>query len=329
MGGRIWLKSEPGIGSEFHFIAHFQPGKEIEAQEPAQVHELVGRRVLVVDDNSTNRRVLGGILKHWGMQAALAQSGKEAIEMARRAQDEGRPFSLVLTDANMPEMDGFQLIEALERLRCCPGAVMLMLTSSDKNGDVSRARKLALAACLTKPISSDDLRNAILRALPGASGAGASAGSPQASRPSVKARAAQPLRILLAEDNQVNQIFATRILGRRGHSVAVVSNGREVLGRLESETFDLLLTDMQMPEMDGFETAATIRNRERQTGRHLPIIAMTAMAMKGDRERCLQVGMDGYVSKPMQPAELFEAVERYSPQPPGIACIAESSTATV
>jgi CheY-like chemotaxis protein len=224
----------------------------------------------------------------------------------------------VLSDGDMPEIDGFQLIENLRRLQCCPGAAMLMLTSSDRNGDAARARKLALAACLTKPIPSDDLRDAILRAFSNVPAA-ADPGSPGASRRTAKTKAARPLRILVAEDNLVNQLLAVRMLGKRGHSVEVVGNGRKALDRLALEPFDILLTDMQMPEMDGFETAAAIREQERRTGRHLPIVAMTAMAMKGDRERCLQVGIDAYVSKPMKQSELFETLERFSPPSPSIA----------
>jgi signal transduction histidine kinase/ligand-binding sensor domain-containing protein/CheY-like chemotaxis protein len=319
MGGRIWVESEPGFGSEFHFTARFQPGKEIENQEPVPQVELAGKRVLVVDDNATNRRVLGQTLKYLGMEVVLAHGGKEAIESARSAQNEGRPFSLVLTDGNMPEMDGFQLIEGLRSYQCCPGAAMLMLTSNSKNGDAERARKLGLTACLTKPISSDDLRNNIVRAFSGVAGAAARPGSPGAFQPNATSITATPLRVLLAEDNRVNQMVAVRMLSKRGHSVEVVDNGREVLERLAREPFDLLLTDIQMPEMDGFETAAAIRSQELRTGRHLPIIAITAMAMKGDRERCLQVGMDGYVSKPMQPSELFETIEHFSRLSPSIA----------
>jgi CheY-like chemotaxis protein len=195
---------------------------------------------------------------------------------------------------------------------------MLMLTSGDQHGKAARVHKLALAACLTKPVSSEDLCNAIRRAFSAAPGA-SHPGPPGAIPPTAKTTAAKPLRILLAEDNRVNQIVAIRLLTKHGHSVEVAGNGREALGRLAQEPFDLLLTDMQMPEVDGFETAATIREQERRTGRRLPIIAMTAMAMKGDRERCLQVGMDGYVSKPMQPSELFEAIERVCGVSPAIA----------
>ncbi|MGA2118733.1 MAG: response regulator [Bryobacteraceae bacterium] len=313
MAGQIWVKSEPGSGSEFHFTARFEAGKEIETRAPALLRELTGKQVLIVDDNATNRRVLGDTLEYWGMRPVLAGGGAEALDLARRGQERGRPFPLVLTDANMPDMNGFQLIEALRRHQCCPGAAMLMLSSCDKNGDVARARKLDLAGYLTKPVSPDDLQSAILRAFSVVASAADHSGSPGPSRPAAKSAAARPLRVLLAEDNLVNQVLAVRMLSKRGHSVEVVGNGREALGRLAAEPFDLLLTDMQMPEMDGFETAAAIREQEHQTGRHLPIIAMTAMAMKGDRERCLQVGMDGYVSKPMQQAELIEAIERFSP----------------
>ena len=311
MGGRIWVTSEPGRGSEFHFTAGFAIGKETDARVPAPLPDLSGKRVLVVDDNATNRRFLGDTLRHLGMEAALAESGSEAMDMARRAHAEGAPFGLVLSDGNMPEMDGFELIETLRQTQFCPNAAILMLTSSNRNGDVARARKLTLAACLTKPISQEDLRTAILQACSEVPGAATLSGSPNAPRVALQL-AERPLRILLAEDNAVNQLMAVRVLNKRGHSVTVTGNGGEALNRLADETFDLLLTDIQMPGMDGFELSSTIRERERQTGRHLAIIAMTAMAMQGDRELCLQAGMDGYVSKPMQTKELFETIERFS-----------------
>jgi CheY-like chemotaxis protein len=312
MGGQIWVKSEFGAGSEFHFTARFEPPTAIEPEEPAPLRELAGKRVLVADDNSTSRRILGDALTQWGLLPQMAASAKEAMELARCAREEGRPFALVLSDGNMPETDGLRLIEDLRRQKYCPGAAMMLLASSDKTGYVARARQMPLAACLNKPISPDDLSSAILRAFSDMPAAASPLGT-GAARLNPKAVASTPLRILLAEDNHVNQVLAVRMLGKRGHSVEIVNNGREALERLASEAFDLLLTDMQMPEMDGFETAAAIRSQERQTGMHLPIVAMTALAMKGDRERCLAAGMDGYVSKPMQPSELFETIERFSP----------------
>jgi signal transduction histidine kinase/ligand-binding sensor domain-containing protein/DNA-binding response OmpR family regulator len=315
MGGTIWVKSTPGAGSEFHFTARFEAVKTAEGPAPEMTPGLAEKRVLLVDDNASSLRLLANAVTSWGMRPVCAHSAASAVELAREARDGGQPFSLLLTDVGMPDVDGFQMIKSLKETQSCPGATILMLTASEREKDAEQARQLGLASYLTKPISLDDLRSVMLRAISGVPGAGKHPGSAGAYRAAETSSATEPLRILLAEDNPVNQKLAVRLLTKRGHSVEVVSNGVEALDRLARESFDVLLTDMQMPEMDGFETAAAIRAQEKLTGRHLPIIAMTAMAMKGDRERCLQIGMDGYVSKPMQPSELFEALERFCPVP--------------
>jgi signal transduction histidine kinase/CheY-like chemotaxis protein/streptogramin lyase len=308
MGGEITVCSQIGLGSEFQFSVRFEAAREARAEQPAACEELVGKAILVVDDNSTNRRMLGAALARWGMSVELAATGSEGLALFRRAQDRNAPFSLILTDSNMPEMDGFSLVETLRSEPEAAGTTVMMLSSGAQNGDVARCQKLRITS-LMKPISLQELRNGLLRTLASAR----SAATPAVGGSAPATTVVNPLRILLAEDNPVNQKIAVRMLEKRGHIVDVVSNGVEALARLEEDSFDLLLTDMQMPQMDGFETAALIRAREQETGAHLPIIAMTALAMKGDDERCLTAGMDAYISKPMRASELFETVERFAP----------------
>jgi CheY-like chemotaxis protein len=295
------------VGSKFHFDILLAEGKDPEAEVTLPSKDLAGKRVLVVDDNQTHLRILGETLERWGMRTVLAPGGKAALELAAQAREASEPFALVLTDAAMPDMDGFRLIEAL-RGQQHREATIMMLTAGGRDGESSRANKMAVANCLTKPISLEDLQMAVLRALSEA---------PEPVAPAVIAATntltANPLKILLAEDNPVNQKLAKRMLEKRGHSVEIARNGVQALSRIQQDTFDLVLSDIQMPEMDGFEMVAAIREREKHTGGHIPVIAMTALAMKGDRERCLQMGMDDYVSKPMQADELFEKIEKYAP----------------
>jgi signal transduction histidine kinase/CheY-like chemotaxis protein len=322
MQGEIWVESAPSQGSTFHFTVRL--GVATESRQMANLAEavpLAGTRVVVVDDNLTNRRILTDMLARWGMQPAPAASGAEALAHMRRGVQRGHPFSLVLTDVHMPEMDGFELVKRIHDSPELARPVILMLTSGDRSDDLARCRKLGVSSYLTKPVRRVELRSAILSAIArgtsldeyvparrAATGNGAPQGRPVAS-----------LRILLTEDNAVNQRVALRILEKAGHRVAIAENGKASLRLLEEQPFDLILMDVQMPEMSGFEATALIREKEERTGRHIPIIAMTAHAMAGDRERCLAAGMDSYLSKPVAASMLLELVAHYGTTPAPIA----------
>src|SRR6266436_3092499 len=312
MGGGISVESEPGRGSQFHFTVRvgIADTKVIEVGAIAPPEILRAARVLVVDDNRTNRRILEGMLGRWEMKSSSVQDGEEALTKLSEAQEAGEPFALILMDMHMPQMDGFELIE---RIRQSPGssaATIMMLTSAGHRGDAARCKELGVAAYLMKPIRQSELREAIARVL----GARVQQGAiPLITRYALH-DAREPgtsLRILLAEDNPVNQRLASRLLEKRGHSVVVAGNGREALEALEKESFDLVFMDVQMPVMDGFEATVAIRRKEGAGGVRLPIVALTAHAMKGDREKCLVGGMDGYLTKPIQPQELDELLQSY------------------
>jgi PAS domain S-box-containing protein len=312
MGGRIWLESEPGKGSCFHFTAQVGIVQRSASSGPRERVALGGLPVLVVDDNLTNRRILGEMLERWRMKPILAGSGAEALELLREADRRATPFVLILTDANMPEMDGFTLVERIRQQADLCQTTIVMLTSAGQRGDAARCRELGIAAYLIKPIAQSQLLDAILSVL------GTKAQPAEEPRLVTRhsLREGRPrLRVLLAEDNAVNQKLASRLMEKRGHTVVVASNGRQALEAMEKLRFDVVLMDVQMPEMDGFEATAAIRARESGTGTHIPIIAMTAHTMKGDRERCLASGMDGYVAKPIQARELLEAIETLVPGP--------------
>ena len=309
MNGVMWVESEEGRGSTFHFTAHFGRAKSSAAQpaevEPVKLRDLP---VLVVDDNSTNRKILEEMIANWRMKPVAAQSGAAAMEALRRAHKDGTPFRLVLLDGHMPEMDGFEVAARVKQDPQLRGAALILLTSAGRSEDAARARNVGAAAALSKPVKQSELWDAIVTVLhvPGR----------QKIRPSAartRARAArQPLRVLLAEDNPVNQEVAVHLLERRGHSVIVAENGRHALTALERHKFDLVLMDVQMPEMGGLEATQLIREKEKSTGEHLPIVAMTAHAMQGDRERCIAAGMDGYLSKPIDPKSFLQTVEGIS-----------------
>jgi CheY-like chemotaxis protein len=246
------------------------------------------------------------MLRRWGMQPELAAGGAEAITMLREADQSGTGFALLLVDAQMPDMDGFTLVERVRQQADLRKITIMMLTSAGQRGDAARCRELGIAAYLVKPIAQSQLLDAILNVL--GTKAQPTRQAPLVTRHSLR-EGQRSLRVLLAEDNVVNQVLASRLLEKHGHTVVVASNGRKALDALEKENFDLVVMDVSMPEMDGFEATAAIRAREGRTGSHIPIIAMTAHAMKGDRERCLAAGMDAYVSKPIQASELFQAIK--------------------
>jgi two-component system sensor histidine kinase/response regulator len=312
MGGRIWVESTTGKGSCFHFTACFKKAEASSTAKQISVATsiLVGVKVLIVDDNRTNRRILEGLVTHWGMIPTVAADGEQALAIYNDAADTAPPFSLILTDMHMPKMDGFGLVG---RLKDKPGlctSTIMMLTSGGQRGDAQRCGELGIAAYLLKPIRQSELREAIARVLSARESQGA---APIITRYSLRefAHAGKTLSILLAEDNLVNQKLASRLLEKRHHTVMIVSNGKEALAALEKNDYDLVLMDMQMPEMDGFEATKILRERENAIGKHQPVVAMTALAMNGDKERCIAAGMDGYLSKPIRPQELDEVLDNY------------------
>jgi two-component system sensor histidine kinase/response regulator len=312
MGGRIWVESQPGKGSQFHFTASLPPGDKplIDAGVFAAPEILRGVRVLVVDDNRTNRRILVGLLKLWAMRAEAVESGELALEELFAAQQRNDSYGLILTDMHMPKMDGFDLTAEIRRRPYLKAETIMMLTSGGQRGDSARCDELGVAAYLLKPIRQSELREAIARVL----GARQTKGPAHViTRYSLKDERdpGDTLRILVAEDNPVNQLLVTRLLEKRGHSVKLVGNGKLALEAMEEASFNLVLMDVQMPEMDGIEATRALRERETSSGTHLPVIGVTAHAMKGDRDRCLDAGMDGYLSKPIRAQELDEELARY------------------
>ena len=303
MGGRIWVESKVGKGSTFHFTVRLSiHDNQQVCMEPVNLGDL---HVLVVDDNSTNRRILKEMLTGWQMRPTVVESGQAALVTMERAREAGDPFTLALLDMHMPEMDGFTLAKRIKQTPELAHTTLIMLSSAGQYGDAACSLELGISLYLLKPIKQSELLSGIISVL----------SKPAATEDQPFAAASQPaegvrsLNILLVEDNRINQHFAVRTLEKRGHKVVVADNGKNALAALEKQEFDIVLMDVQMPEMDGLHATAAIRENEKTTGKHIPIIAMTAHAMKGDKERCLEAGMDGYVSKPIQADELCEAVE--------------------
>jgi PAS domain S-box-containing protein len=326
MGGKIWVESEVGRGTQFHFTLRMGlTGTNPIGAGTNPVPEIPrGLKVLVADDNRTSRRILAGMLNHWEMKLDAVEGGEEALAALSAAREAGEPYKLIIVDLLMPKMGGFELVERIRRRQELSTATIMMLTSSGRRGDAARCRELGVAAYLMKPIRPLELREAVARVLDASNQEGAVAMVTRYSLVDVRAPGS-PLRVLLAEDNAVNQRLATRLLEKRGHRVVVASNGRQALDALEKESFDLVLMDVQMPEMDGFEATAAIREKEKAGGLHLPVIALTAHAMKGDRERCLAVGMDGYLAKPIRQQELDDLLQSYTAHQAGAANTPETA----
>jgi CheY-like chemotaxis protein len=265
---------------------------------------------LIVDDNATNRRMLQEIVMGWQMKPTLAQSGQEALMLLERAATRGTPFALVLLDVVMPGLDGFEVAERMHQDALFSQSAVIPLASASVRGDATRSRKLGVGAFLTKPIRRSDLLHAIKSVLQ----------PPVVGREKPSVATVQPLginagrlRILLVEDDRVNQTVAIRLLEKRGHEVSLAENGAAALAAIEKQVPDCVLMDIHMPEMDGFRATAAIRAREVENGRHIPIVAMTANAMAGDKQKCLAAGMDGYISKPLRAHDLFSVIEQVVP----------------
>lgn len=312
MGGRIWVESEAGVGSHFHFTVRLGIAtlREVVAERTAASAILDGIRVLIVDDNRTNRRILEGLVKRWGMNPTAVGDGEKALATLSAAREADEPYGLILTDMHMPKMDGFGLVEEIKQRPELSTSMIMMLTSGGQRGDAARCGELGIPAYLLKPVRRSELRDAITRVLSMKEQVGTTpviARNPlQCNRDPKKS-----LRILLAEDNAVNQKLAIRMLEKRGHHVDVASDGKQALSILEKRPYDLVLMDVQMPGMDGLEATMLLREKEKLTGHHQAVVAMTALVMKGDRERGMAAGMDGYLSKPIRPQELDEVLDRY------------------
>jgi two-component system, sensor histidine kinase and response regulator len=312
MGGRLWIESEPGQHSSLDFNARFDlPSPYAEAGRPVAMSQLRGVRVNVADDNSSNRRILGDMLTAWHMRVTLAAEGDEAISELERARIQGAPFALAILDGRMPDMDGFTLAEKIRRHHEIGGVAIILLTSAGLRGDAARCRDLGIKAYLPKPVAPADLLDVIRRIL-GQMPADAGDASALLTRHSLR-EARRRLRILVAEDNAADRTLAVRLLEKRGYTVETVETGRGVLRALEQQPFDAILMDIQMPEMDGLQATRAIREHEILTGQHIPVIAMTAYAMSGDKERCLAAGMDRYVPKPLNIQHLYHRPSMSSP----------------
>ena len=306
MGGRLWLESEHGRGSTFHFTANFDV-QDAPATRPAEPHreQLRDLKTLIVDDNFTNREVLNAILGRFGMKPTAVGSGPAALEALQKAKASGSQFSLILSDAHMPGMDGFDLAAKIREHPELRGPEIMMLTSAGHLGDAARCRELGISAYLIKPVRQSELLEAMCQVL---NIDHQKMDPPLVTRHTLR-EAKQHKRVLLAEDNAVNRILAVRLLEKWGYEVTVTENGNEAVAAIERGPYDIALMDVQMPGMDGYQATASIRAKESATGKHLPIIALTAHAMKGDEERCLAAGMDAYVSKPINSSELFDKID--------------------
>jgi PAS domain S-box-containing protein len=309
LGGKIWVDSELGKGSVFHFTAIYErPAKPAATEEQALPLNIP---VLVVDDHASNRELLAEMLSNWRLKPMAVENAQAALTALQTAKSFGNPFQLVLMDANLDKTDGFEVAEKIRKLAAEPPKTIMLLTAAALNQDAARCREMGLEGYVTKPIKESSLLDQIMTIF-------AARGEEQKSarinlRTLETTAELRPLNILLAEDNNVNQVLALRMLHKRGHKVTVANNGQEAVELSGKTNYDLVLMDVQMPVMDGFEATANIRKREKTTGLHVPIIALTAHAMKGYREQCIEGGMDDYLSKPLRANELFDMIEKLVP----------------
>ncbi len=305
MNGEIHVESEIGKGSQFFFTAEFGlTNDDPQASLLERAAPLRGKRVLVVDDNVTSRDVLADTLESWAMTVATATHGRMGLDLLREAQTHGQPFEAVVTDAHMPAVDGFQLARQVRDDPTLDCSVIMMRAAGDLPRDEASWEETGVGADLLKPPTPPELLEALLTLLKNAAVVAAAAEAAVADSETPHA-----LRILLVEDSLVNQKLAATILQNAGHQVVLAANGRAGVEAWETQSFDVVLMDVQMPEMDGIEATHVIRRQERESGQHVPIIALTAHALKGDRERCLQAGMDAYIAKPLRARSLLEIIE--------------------
>jgi signal transduction histidine kinase/CheY-like chemotaxis protein len=308
MGGQLEIQSLPGQGSEFSFSADFLPAEQTQESSPAaHMGELAGVRTLIIDDNATNRRILTEITRHWKMSPREADSGANGMEELCKAVSAGRPYDLVLLDEQMPEMSGLEVIERIRANPALSGAVIMMLTSCDQIASASKCRALGVNTYLIKPIQPAELLQTICTAL-------GSQSERRAPAKNTLDKARNAVNILVAEDNVVNQKLAKAMLEKLGHQVTLARTGAEAVEKWSAGSFDLLFMDIQMPVMDGTEATRQIREKESGGEEHIPIVAMTAYAMSGDRERCIEAGMDDYITKPISSKAVEMAIARFTDQ---------------